>query len=76
MCVCVCVCWFKGSARLGPVHLHGMLAAFIKWGIEWVKVAQVSPSLSLSLSLARAGVSPHSMPHHTLLTSDPTLLRP
>jgi hypothetical protein len=39
---CACVCWFKGSARLGPVHLHGMLAAFIKWGIEWVKVAQAS----------------------------------
>ena len=34
---CVCVCWIKDSGRLGPVHLHGMLAAFVKWGIEWSK---------------------------------------
>jgi hypothetical protein len=29
------------TSRVGALQVHGVLAAFIKWGIEWVKVAQV-----------------------------------
>ena len=31
---------YNGSARVGALTVHGVIAALIKWGIEWVKVAQ------------------------------------
>ena len=38
---CVSLGPYNGSAKVGAVQVHGVLAALIKWGIEWVKVAQV-----------------------------------
>jgi hypothetical protein len=37
---CVSLGPYNGSARVGPLIVHGLFAALIKWGIEWVKVAQ------------------------------------
>jgi hypothetical protein len=37
---CVSLGPYNGSARVGPLIVHGLCAALMKWGIEWVKVAQ------------------------------------
>ena len=38
---CVSLGPYNGSARVGSLQVHGIIAALMKWGIEWVKVAEV-----------------------------------